>query len=57
MFKEFATELATVIQDIYNQSFIEGYVPQLLRCSIISPVPKENLSQIVEKDLRPISLT
>ena len=39
--KEFAPELAIVIQDIYNQSLIESYVPQLLRCSIISPVPKE----------------
>ena len=39
--KEFAPELAIVIQDIYNQSLIESYVPQLLRCSIISPIPKE----------------
>jgi hypothetical protein len=29
--KKFAPELATVIQDIYNQSLTEGYVPQLLR--------------------------
>ena len=36
--KEFAPELAIVIQDIYNQSLIESYVPQLLRCSIISPI-------------------
>ncbi len=55
--KEFALELATVIQDIYNQSLIDGYVPQLLRCSIISPIPKENPPQAIEKDLRPISLT
>ena len=55
--KEFAPELATVIQDIYNQSLIDGYVPQLLRCSIISPIPKENPPQAIEKDLRPISLT
>ena len=39
--KEFAPELAIVIQDIYNQSLIESYVPHLLRCSIISPIPKE----------------
>jgi hypothetical protein len=55
--KEFAPELAIVIQDIYNQSLIEGYVPQLSRCSIISPIPKENLPQTIEKDIRPISLT
>ena len=39
--KEFAPELAIVTQDIYNQTLIESYVPQLLRCSIISPIPKE----------------
>ena len=55
--KEFVPGLATVIQDIYNQSLIEGYVPKLLRCSITSPIPKENHPQTIEKDLRPISLT
>ena len=55
--KEFAPELAIVIQDIYNQSLIESYVPHLLRCSIISPIPKENPPQSMETDLRPISLT
>ena len=40
--KESAPELAIVIQDNYNQSLIESYVPQLLKCSIISPVPKEH---------------
>ena len=44
--KEFAPELGIVIgiviQDIYNQSLIESYVPQLLRCSIISPISKES---------------
>ena len=54
--KEFAPELAIVIQDIYNQSLIESYVPQLLRCSIISPIPKEPPPpQSMETDLRPIS--
>ena len=58
MLKEFAPELAIVIQDIYNQSLIESYVPQLLRCSIISPIPKEPLPpHSMETDLRPISLT
>ena len=55
--KEFAPELAIVIQDIYSQSLIESYVPQLLRCSIISPIPKETPPQSMETDLRPISLT
>ena len=55
--KEFALELAIVIQDIYNQSLIESYIPQLLRCSIISPIPKEAPPQSMETDLRTISLT
>ena len=57
MLKEFAPELAVVIQDIYNQSLIESYIPQLLRCSIIAPISKENPPQSIETDLRPISLT
>jgi hypothetical protein len=40
--KEFAPELAIVIQDIYNQSLIEGHVPQLSICFIISPILKKN---------------
>ena len=61
--KEFAPELAIVIQDIYNQSLIESYVPQLLKCSTISPIPKEPPPppppppQSMETYLRPISLT
>ena len=55
--KEFALELAIVIQDIYNQSLIESYVPQLLRCSIISPMPKETPPLSMETHLCPISLT
>ena len=38
--KEFATELSPVIQDIYNQSIKEAYIPDLLKSSIISPIPK-----------------
>ena len=55
--KEFATELSPVIQDIYNQSIKEAYFPDLLKSSIISPVPKVTPPQSIESDLRPISLT
>ena len=55
--KEFAPELSLVIQDIYNQSVREGYIPELLKSSIISPIPKVTSPQSIESDLRPISLT
>ena len=38
--KEFAPELAPIIKDIYNQSMREGYIPELLKSSIVLPVPK-----------------
>lgn len=38
--KEFATELAPVIMDIYNRSLVEGYVLDLLKSSIVNPLPK-----------------
>ena len=55
--KEFAPELAPVIKNIYNRSMKEGYVPELLKCSIVNPVPKVSPPQHIESDLRPISLT
>ncbi|CAB4023586.1 Hypothetical predicted protein, partial [Paramuricea clavata] len=55
--KEFAHELAPIIKDIYNQSMKEGYIPELLKSSIVIPVPKINPPRTIENDLRPISLT
>ena len=55
--KEFAHELAPIIKDIYNQSMKEGYIPELLKSSIVIPVPKINPTRTIENDLRPISLT
>ena len=55
--KEFSMELSPVIQDIYNQSIKEACIPDLLKSSIISPIPKETPPQSIESDLRPISLT
>ena len=40
LLKEFAPELAPLIQDIYNQSLREEFVPDTLKQSIITPVPK-----------------
>ena len=57
LLKEFAPELAPLIQDIYNQSLREGFVPDTLKQSIITPVPKVCPPQDIKSDLRPIALT
>ena len=55
--KEFAPELAPIIRDIYNQSLREGYIPTLLKSSIVTPIHKATPPSTIRKDLRPISLT
>lgn len=48
-------EFAPIICHIYNQSLREGFVPDPLKQSIITPVPPPH--QDITSDLRPISLT
>ena len=55
--KDFAPELVPLIMDIYNCSLREGYVPDLLKRSIIKPLPKVSPPQEIQSDLRYISLT
>ena len=55
--KDFALELAPLVCDIYNQSLREGYIPALLKSSIVTAIPKVSPSGLIEQDLRPISLT
>ena len=55
--KDFALELAPLVCDIYNQSLREGYIPALLKLSIVAPIPKVSPPALIEQDLRPISLT
>ena len=50
LLKEFALELAP-------QSLREGYIPALLKSSIVTPIPKVSPPGFIEQDLRPISLT
>ena len=57
LLKEFAPEPAPLIQDIYNQSLREGFVPDILKQSFITSVPKVCPPQDVKSDLRPIALT
>ena len=55
--KDFAPELAPLVMDIYNCSLREGYDPDLLKRSIINPLPKVSRPQEIQSDLRPIFLT
>ena len=55
--KDFALELAPLVCDIYNQSLREGYIPALLKSSIVTPIPKVSPPALIEQDVRPISLT
>ena len=50
-------DLDPIIQDIYNQSLKEGYIPSLLKSSIVTPIPKVTPPTTIESDLRQISLT
>ena len=43
--------------DIYNCSLRKGYVPDLLKRSIIKSLPKVSPPQEIQSDLRPLSLT
>lgn len=56
--KEFAPELAPVIMDIYNRSLVEGYVLDLLKSSIVNPLPKSPLlKKLCKSNLRSITVT
>lgn len=55
--RDFAFELSPVISDIYNSSLRQGKIPEILKSSFISPIPKCAPPKTIEDDLRPISLT
>ena len=57
VWKEFAFELAPMVSDIYNCSFREGCFPDLVKVSLVTPVPKVTPPKKLEEDLRPITLT
>ena len=40
LLRDFAFELAPVVQNIYNQSLKDGNIPLPLKSSIVSPIPK-----------------
>ena len=55
--RDFAFELSPVVSDIYNSTLRQGKIPELLKLSIVSPIPKRMPPKTIEDDLRPISLT
>ena len=55
--RDFAFELSPVVSDIYNSTLRQGTIPELLKSSIVSPIPKCMPPKTIEDDLRPISLT
>ena len=59
VWKEFAFELTSpVVSDLYNSSLTVGYyIPDLLKESLVHPVPKCSPPKSITDDLRPITLT
>ena len=54
---DYAAILAPPVCAIFNSSLREGTVPVLWKCANVRPVPKIRPPALIEKDLRPISLT
>ena len=55
--KLFAFEPGPVVADLYNSMLREGFIPPLLKSSIVHPLPKVTPPKCIEDDVRPISLT
>ena len=57
IFKEYSYILASPIMKILNGSYHEQQLPTTWKKADVSPLPKKKPVNILEKDLRPISLT
>ena len=57
MLRDLAPLLAPPLTAIYNSSIREGYVPEKWKQAIVCPLPKKSPPNVLEKDIRPISLT
>ena len=55
--RDFALEPSPVVCNICNSTLREGTSPELLKSSIVSPIPKCMPPKSIEEDLHPISLT
>ena len=54
---DFAPLLAAPVCAIFNSSIRESALPVMWRRTTVVPIPKTNPPRMVEKDLRPVSLT
>ena len=52
-----ASILAAPITAIFNSSLREGFIPAMWKAPNVVPLPKRNPPRLIEKDIRPISLT
>ena len=57
LLKEMCYDIAPAICSIFNSSFRDGYVPQIWKSANTCALPKVSPPKLIEKDLRPISLT
>ena len=57
MLRDLAPILAPPITAIFNSSIRDGYVPEKWKRAIVTPLPKKSPPSLLEKDIRPISLT
>ena len=57
MLRDLAPMLAPPVTAIFNSSIRDAYVPPLWKSANICPLPKKNPPKLIEKDIRPISLT
>ena len=55
--RDLAPLIAGPICAIYNSSFREGFLPQIWKSADVIPLPKIEPPKLVDKHLRPISLT
>ena len=55
--RDFAGYLAPPVASIFNASIREGCLPPIWKSATSCPVPKVKPPKLIEKDLRPISLT
>ena len=55
--KDFADSLSQPVASVFNASLCQSTVPTIWKSADIVPLPKTRPPRIVEKDLRPISLT
>ena len=52
VWKEFAFELSPVACNLYNSSLTVGYIPDILKESLVHPVPKCSPPKSITDDLR-----